>query len=45
MTTTEYPHQSEPGTVTILGPETFIDAARTVICHQGVNYYDAEQES
>jgi hypothetical protein len=34
-----YPYQSEPGNVTVLGPETFIDADGLVICHKGENYY------
>lgn len=36
-TTAEYPHPS--GEVVVLGPETFIDYEKNVICHKGENYY------
>jgi hypothetical protein len=35
----QYPYRSEPGNVTVLGPETFIDQDGLVICHKGANYY------
>lgn len=34
---TTYPYPS--GDAVILGPETFADKGKTVICHQGENYY------
>ena len=40
-----YPYQSEPGNVTVLGPETFIDPMGAVICHRGENYYRTERET